>query len=115
MNDPAARVFGMNEAEQVYERTWLTVLALAREDLPLRARLWNAYVSHLAPLEPGHFPPDLRPLAGSIHDAMTWAEGPDGSAAATMDRVSDEQARKVAALCVELFEGVCRHLEPLED
>lgn len=105
----------MTDAEGVWERTRLTVEELATADRPLRARLWNAYSSHLLPLEPHAFPPDLRALAGSIHDAMTWADGPDGAAAATMDQISDEQARKVAGLCVELFEGVCRHLKPIED
>jgi hypothetical protein len=112
MDDAAA-------AQNAWDRTRRTVMVLATyDDMPLRDRLRDAYNTLLSPLEPQVFPSDLRARAQRLYDDMTWADDPDGSIgkiAATVNLMSDEQVRDAAKRCVDLYEGVCRHLEPVED
>ncbi len=107
------------------DNTWwklrATVEDLATGTGSLQDRLFNVYLSHLAPLDLGlheaDFPSGLSPTMAAIHERMNSvpAVGTEGTTRATVGRMDDTEAAELAKLIVQLFFEVQAAREELGD
>jgi hypothetical protein len=95
-----------NRDSYAQEKLYVAMLCLIA-DRPLRKRLADAAVSSLIRLMPAHFSNDEHLKAWQqIMDDLTWAppdSSDDGSIEATIRRMLDEDARKVAEAILSLY------------
>jgi hypothetical protein len=91
------------------EKLYVAMLCLISEG-PLRKRLADATVSALMRLRPEHFSNDEHLKAWQqIMEDLTWApkdSSDDGKIEATIRRMLDEDARKVAEAILSLYHKV---------
>jgi hypothetical protein len=77
---------------------------------PIKQRLTQAYLAHLAGVEPGELPRELREEFASITAALTTTAPMRGESAvaATVRKMSDRDASAVAARIVDVLAALVR-------
>jgi len=100
-----------------YEKLMIAVMTLATNRAEIKSRLQDAFISSLIHIRPDDLPEgELRDKLKTIKDDMTWtpAQGDEGTVAATVRGMLDEDAQKIAERIVSLFLDV-RRVDPIEN
>ena len=94
---------------QAWECFYSATLELVRST-PIKQRLISAYRRHLAPFPEDQLPVEIRESFGQV---MRWLRGVqplpgEDAVAASVRKMSNQEADDCAALIVEIFGSMCR-------
>ena len=94
---------------QAWECLYSATLELVRST-PIKQRLISAYRRHLAPFPEDQLPGEVR---DSFRQVMRWLRGVqplpgEDAVAASVRKMSNQEADECAALIVEIFGSMCR-------
>ncbi len=96
------------DLEYAWEKLYDAVLGMAKSPAALRERIRDAYVGGIMLLEADDLPPELRPRLEELHHRLTSGtpKGAEGTIAAAVEALDDEEVVDVAASIVALFDEV---------
>lgn len=87
------------------EDFYKAVASMAKSTDSLQERLVRAYTHGLSPTQLEDLPEDIRPSFVELKEAMTSARSTgEGTVAATTERMSDQEAKRLINKIVEIYE-----------
>ena len=98
-----------------WEKLFVAVLSLAGSPDTIQQRLLNAFISSLIRIRPEEdLPQGIQDEFKTLREQLTHrpARGNEGTAAATILAMTEEEASKHAETIVGLYDSVCRYKKP---